>query len=152
MPVDQRHAGRTYPPTEPYTVTRHLIREFADVVGITHPACFDVEAARALGHVDLVAPPTFAIVVTRRASRQVTHDPAIGLDYARVVHGEQRFDLARPIVAGDELAATVTLESVVHKGAMTFLTTRTDLHGARGDLVVTARSTLVERGGADERS
>lgn len=146
MPVDPRHAGRTYPPTEAHIVTRQQIREFADAIGVTHPACSDVSVARALGHDDLVAPPTFAIVITRRAARQVTHDPELGLDYSRVVHGEQRFDLARPVVAGDELTASVTLESVVQKRGSTFLTTRTELHGADGTLAVTARSTLVERG------
>ena len=75
MPVDPAHAGRTYPPTPPYEVGREKLREFAAAVGETSAACHDVEAARALGHRDVIAAPTFAVVLAQRADAQVIADP-----------------------------------------------------------------------------
>ena len=103
MTVDQAFVGRTYPPTPPYEVGREKIREFAAAVGASHPAHLDVAEARALGHRDLVAPPTFPIVLSMRAAAQVVLDPDLGLDYSRVVHGAQRFTYSRPVYAGDRL-------------------------------------------------
>src|SRR3954469_6399873 len=112
MPLDQSFIGRVYPPTGSYEVGREKIREFADAIGDTAPVYRDREAAKALGHPDVIAPPTFAIVVTMRASRQVIDDPALGIDYSRVVHGEQRFAHTRPIRAGDQLSVVVTVENI----------------------------------------
>ena len=91
MALDQSFVGRTYPPTPPYEVGREKIREFAEAIGDANPAYRDPEAARALGHPDVIAPPTFGIVLSMTAGRQVIADPELGLDYSRVVHGEQRF-------------------------------------------------------------
>jgi acyl dehydratase len=112
MPLDVSFVGRTYPPTEPYEVGREKIREFADAIGDPNPAYRDREAAKSIGHPDVIAPPTFAIVVTIRASRQVIADPELGLDYSRVVHGEQRFVHARPIRAGDSLTTVLSVEDI----------------------------------------
>ncbi len=86
---------------------REKIREFADAINDPNPAYRSVEAARALGHPDVVAPPTFPIVLTLTAGHQVIFDPEAGIDYARVVHGEQRFVHDRPVHAGDVLQVVV---------------------------------------------
>jgi len=145
MPLDPSFVGRSYPPTVPYQVGREKIREFAAAIGDANPAYSDVEAARALGHADLVAPPTFAIVLSMRASHQVVKDPALGLDYTRVVHGEQRFSYARPIVAGDELSVVVTVEKIRSMAGSDIITTRGDIVTTDGEAVCTAYSTLVSR-------
>src|SRR5579875_3685352 len=108
MPVSEQFAGRVYPPTAPYEVGREKIREFADAVNDPNPLYRDREAARAAGYDDVIAPPTFPIVLTLRAGHQVIMDPDLGIDYSRVVHGEQRFVHARPVVAGDALQVVVT--------------------------------------------
>ena len=108
MSVSQDVVGRTYPPIAPYQVGREKIREFAAAVKATDPAHHDVDAARAAGYADLVAPPTFAVVVSQRADAALVNDPAAGIDFSRVVHADQRFTHHRPIVAGDELTAAVT--------------------------------------------
>ena len=86
-------------------MSREKIAEFANAIGDPNPAYASVDAARGLGHPDVVAPPTFAVVVTSRAQAQVMFDPALGLDYSKVVHGEQSFAYERPVVAGDRLVA-----------------------------------------------
>ena len=147
MPIDPSYAGRTYPASEPYEVGVEKIREFATAVGDTNPAYHDREAAKALGHPDVVAPPTFPFVLTFRASRAVIEDPDLGIDYSRVVHGEQRFVAARPVRAGDVLTVTVTVESIRSAGGHDMVTSRSDVATVEGEHVVSAYSTLVVRGG-----
>ena len=148
MPLDTSFVGRSYPPTPPYEVGREKIREFADAIGDHNPAYRDPEAARALGHPDVIAPPTFGIVLSMRASGQVIGDPELGLDYSRVVHGEQRFVHARPIHAGDRLTVTVTVENIRTAAGNDMVTTRGDVSTVDGEPVFTAHSTLVARGTA----
>jgi acyl dehydratase len=146
MPLDPSFAGRTYPPTPPYEVGREKIREFAAAVGASHPAHTDLAAARALGHRDLLAPPTFPVVVTMAAGNQIIDDPALGIDYSRVVHGDQRFRYTRPVYAGDRLTCVCTVEEITSRGGHDFLTTRTDVASGDGEPVVTVWSKLVVRG------
>ena len=147
MPIDPSFEGRTYPPSEPYEVGLAKIREFADALGDDNPAYRDREAARAMGHPEVIAPPTFPFVLTFRASRALIEDPELGIDYSRVVHGEQRFAHTRPVRAGDSLTVTVTLEKVRSAGGHDMLTSRSDVTTVAGEHVVTAWSTLVVRGG-----
>ena len=148
MALDQSFVGRTYPPTPPYEVGREKIREFADAIGDANPVYRDPEAARALGHPDVIAPPTFGIVLSMTAGRQVIADPELGLDYSRVVHGEQRFVITRPIRAGDRLTVTVTVENIRAAAGNDMITTRGDVATVDGEPVFTAYSTLVARGTA----
>lgn len=148
MPLDPSFVGRTYPPTAPYQVGREKIREFASAIGATDAAHHDLEAAKALGHPDVVAPPTFPVIVTMAASRQIIEDPALGVDYSRLVHGDQRFAYTRPVVAGDELVCINTIEEVSTRGGHGFLTTRTDVSTAGGEPVVAVWARYVIRGEA----
>lgn len=144
--------GRSYPPTSAYVVGREKVREFATAIGDANPAYHDVDAARALGYADVVAPPTFAFVVAYAGSSQAAMDPELGLDYSRVVHGEQRFAYARPIVAGDALVATATIEAIRAVAGNDILTTRVDLATEAGEHVVTTTTVIVARGTAEEAS
>lgn len=146
MPLDPTYIGRSYPATEPYQVGREKIREFATAIGASDPAHHDVAAARSLGYRDVLAPPTFPVVLTMAASRQIVDDPALGIDYSRVVHGEQRFAYVRPVVAGDELVCVNTIEEITSRGGHDFLTTRTEVSTVAGEPVVTVWSKLVVRG------
>jgi acyl dehydratase len=140
--------GRSLPPTAPYLVGREKIREFARAVHCTDPLSFDPAAAVAAGHADVVAPVTFAIVVQEQTLAQLLAEPDAGIDFSRVVHGEQRFCASRPIVAGDELTATLTVTSVKSLGGNAMVTAESAIVDASGDHVVTAVSTLVVRGDA----
>ena len=148
MALDQSFVGRTYPPTPPYEVGREKIREFADAIGDPNPAYRDAEAARALGHPDVVAPPTFPIVLSSRAAARVIFDAELGLDYSRVVHGEQRFVSSRPVYAGDRLTVAVTVENIRSAAGNDIVTTRGDVSTVDGEHVLSAYSTLVARGTA----
>src|SRR5215212_10419071 len=146
MTLDRELVGRSYPPSAVYEVGRAKIAEFAAAVGATDPVHTDAEAARAAGYADVVAPPTFAIVVSLEAAMAVLEDPDVALDYSRVVHGEQRFTHHRPIRAGDRLVATPVIEAVRSVGGNDLLTTRVDVATEDGEPVCAATSMLVARG------
>src|SRR3954451_11980154 len=148
MPVDPSYRGRSYPPTRPYEVGREKIREFADAINDPNPVYRDRAAAQALGYPDVIAPPTFAIVLTLPAGGEVIRDPAFGLDYSRVVHGEQRFVHHRPIVAGDLLQVVVTVENIGIAAGNDLITNRAELMTVAGEQVCTAYSVIVARGTA----
>lgn len=141
--------GRTFPPTEPYLVGREKVREFARAVFATDPINLDPEAARAAGYDDVVAPPTFAVVVQEQTLAQLLAEPDAGIDFSRVVHGDQRFTFSRPIVAGDLLTATLTVPSVKTLGGHSIVTAETTIRDAAGAHVVTTVSALVVRGEED---
>ena len=141
--------GRTFPPTEPYLVGREKVREFARAVFATDPINLDPEAARAAGYDDVVAPPTFAVVVQEQTLAQLLAEPDAGIDFSRVVHGDQRFTFSRPIMAGDLLTATLTVPSVKTLGGHSIVTAETAITDAAGAHVVTTVSALVVRGEED---
>src|SRR5579875_3028119 len=141
MPVDQSYIGRVYPPTPPYEVGREKIREFADAINDPNPVYRDRAAAQNLGYPDVIAPPTFAIVLTLKAGHQVITDPDLGIDYSRVVHGEQRFVHQRPVRAGDVLRVVLSVENIRAAAGNDLVTTKADVLDAGDQVVLTAYST-----------
>jgi acyl dehydratase len=151
MGVNPELEGRVYPPSPAYEVSREKIREFAEAINSWDPVHTDPEAARALGHPDVIAPPTLAVIIAQRSEAQVITDPAAGIDYARVVHGEERFVHHRPIVAGDVLIATLSVDKVGTAGKHGMMSTRVEIADEKGEPVSTVTSTIVIRG-AEEPS
>jgi acyl dehydratase len=145
VPVDQSYKGRVYPPTRPYEVGREKIREFADAINDPNPVYRDPAEAQQHGHPDVIAPPTFPIILTLQAGHQVITDPDFGIDYSRVVHGEQRFVHHRPVHAGDVLQVIVTVDDIRTAAGNDIVTTRAEVSTVDGELVVTATSTIVAR-------
>jgi acyl dehydratase len=144
--MDQAFVGRSFPQAEPYLVGVEKIREFADAIGERSALCHDRSVARAAGYPDVVAPPTFAMAAVARAQEAVLFDPELGLDFSRVVHGDQAFTHHRSICAGDELRATVHIDAIRRMAGNDIITLRTELADATGAPVSTAVSTLVSRG------
>src|ERR1700731_4130295 len=108
MGVNTAAIGKRYP-TDTYAVGREKIREYAAAVGETNPLLPDLEAARAAGYADLVAPPMFAVVYGGRAVIPALFDPELAINFKRVVHGAQEFSWGPVVVAGDEIATTAKL-------------------------------------------
>ena len=145
MSVDPGLAGRVLEPTTPYDVSRGAVAAFAAAIGADDPVHFDVEAARAAGHDDVVAPPTFPIVVAFAAMEALLADPQAGIELRNVVHAQQRFETRRAVRAGDELTATLTVESVRQAAGTDLLATRSEVRTVDGELVCTAYATLAHR-------
>lgn len=150
MSINQALVGRRYVADRLYEVGREKIREFATAVGASDPAHHDESAARALGYDDILAPPTFPIVLTMGAELRVLADPELGLDFTRVVHREQRFVHHRAVLAGDRLRTTVVVDAIRVAAGNDLVTTRTEVTAEDGSAVVTTYSTLVARGTAGQ--
>jgi hypothetical protein len=128
--------GKRYPRTFPYLVGREKLREFARATSLDEAQ---------LGE-EVVAPPTFPVVIQEQSLKLVISDPEAGLDFSRVVHGEQRFVYSRAIVAGDELTSELSVASIKSLGGNQMITFNTEIFDAQNQLVCTAISTLVVRG------
>ena len=146
MPVNPDLTGREFPATAPYLVGREKVREFARAVFAQAPQHHDVEAARALGYADVVAPPTFAMVIRDLTLQQLLGDPSAGIVLERTIHGEQKFRYSRPIVAGDELTGRLRVTGVRAVGGNAMVTSETEIVDADGQHVVTATSILMVGG------
>ena len=126
----------------PYEVSRVKIAEFAEAIGDPNPAYRDRAAARQAGYPDVIAPPTFAVVVALPASIAAAQDAFRGTGPPIVVHVEQRFDYARPIWAGDVLRVESAVTSIREIRRSVMVTTRTEIRGADGEHICTAHVTL----------
>lgn len=146
MALNPEYIGRVFGPGEPYEVSRVKIADFADAIGEPSELCRNREAAIKAGYPDVIAPPTFAVIIDQLSTKSVVIDPGLGLDYSMVVHGEQSFSYARPLHAGDVVVATTTVESIKSVGALSMLVTSTSIDTVDGEHVCTAKSNLVERG------
>lgn len=143
MAVNQDLIGREFPPTPPYLVGREKVREFARAVFADAPQHTEVEAARAAGFDDVVAPPTFAMVIQDQTLQQLLAQPDSGIVLARTIHAEQRFAYSRPIVAGDELSATLRVTAIRMMAGNALITSEAEITDAAGAHVVTATSVLL---------
>lgn len=147
--------GRSAGPSEVHEVTADQIARFAAAVGITDAVSADDPAAHAaVGSTAVtgasapavVAPTTFPIAMALTAAQSLLSDPELGLDWTRVVHGEQRFAYSRPIVAGDRLQVTSTIEAITSMAGNDLITIRGDITSTDGTPVVSCWSLLVARG------
>jgi acyl dehydratase len=136
--------GKTYAPVV-YAVGREKIREYARAVGETNPLHLDLDAARAAGHPDLVAPPMFAVVYSLPALSAAIFDPEIGLDFSHMVHGGQEFTWGPLVVAGDEITTRVELTGVDERGGMRFFVFESRSDNDRGERVCTGTWTNIVR-------
>ncbi|RSM65728.1 MaoC family dehydratase N-terminal domain-containing protein [Amycolatopsis sp. WAC 01376] len=146
MALDQSFTGRAYPPTSTYEVSREKIREFADALGDTNPLYRDTEAAKAAGHPDVIAPPTFLTIINLASINAIVSDPELGLDYSRMVHGDQRFTYTRPVHAGDVLSLTTYIDNIMTRAGNDFINLRAEISGADGGPIATTYAQLVVRG------
>lgn len=143
MPVNPELVGRDFAPTTPYLVGREKVREFARAVFAADPQHTDPAAAQALGYADVVAPPTFAMVVQDLTLQQLLAEPDSGIVLQNVLHAEQRFRYTRPIVAGDELTARLSVTGIRTLGGNAMVTSDAEITDAAGAHVVTATSVLL---------
>jgi acyl dehydratase len=144
LPVDK--IGKTYPPGT-YAVGREKIREYAAAVGETNPLHHDLDAARAAGYADLVAPPMFAVVYAGRVFEPALFDPELQIDYAMLVHGAQAFRWDGPVVvAGDEITTVISVKDIAERGGLGFYVFETRSENQRGETVCVGTWTNIIRG------
>lgn len=143
---DPSFAGRSYPSGPVHEVSAVKIGEFARATGAESPVHVDADAARAAGHRDVVAPPTFLVSLAQETEAAYIQDPAAGIDFSRVVHGEEGFELQRPVIAGDRLVPTLHVDGIRSVGGNAMISTRVEIADESGAPVATVRSSIVVRG------
>ena len=145
MPVDTQAVGKTYEPVV-YAVGREKIREYARAVGETNPVYLDVDAARAAGYADVVAPPMFAVVYSAPSVGPPIFDPELGLNFAMMVHGGQEFVWGVPVVAGDEISTTASVKDISERDGRGYYVFESVSSNQRGEQVCRATWTNIVRG------
>jgi acyl dehydratase len=149
MPLNRDWIGRKAPVGAPVEITRNDIRRFAAAIGDANPLYTDVEAAKAAGYSDVIAPPTFLISAsTGGGDGGFIREPGLGLNFAMVVHGEETFEFTRPVVAGDVLTLEQRIADIPAKGSNELMTLVTEVTSATGEHVATVTNTIVSRGTA----
>jgi acyl dehydratase len=146
MAVNPSAIGKQYEPVT-YAVGREKIREFAAAVGETNPLHSELEAARAAGYADLVAPPMFVVVYAGRAVGPGVFDPEVGINFLMMVHGSQEFRWGPVVVAGDEITTTMSVKDIAERGGMGFYVFESVSENQRGETVCTGTWTNIVRGG-----
>jgi acyl dehydratase len=144
MTLNTGAIGKRYEPLT-YAVGREKIVEYAQATGETNPLHLDLAAARAAGHADVVAPPMFAVVYQGRSVNEAMFDPELGIDFARLVHGEQAFQWHRLVVAGDELTTKLTVADILDKRGIWFYAFATESVNQRGEPVCAGTWTNIVR-------
>ena len=145
MAVSTAAVGKSYAPVT-YAVGREKIKEYALAVGETSPLHLDVDAARAAGHRDVVAPPMFAAVYCSPASTPAYFDPDVGIDFARLVHSAQEFTWGPLVIAGDEVTTTVTVKDITERSDTGFYVFESESKNQRGETVCVGTWTNIVRG------
>jgi hypothetical protein len=120
-------AGKTYPATT-FTVDPQRVTAFREI--------FEESEG---------VPVTFATVAEFAVMPQIAADPELELDFSRVLHGNQEYEFRRPLQEGEALEVRCRLGSIRVLGGNAFLVLVTELVEPGGDIVCTARSTLIER-------
>jgi acyl dehydratase len=145
--LNQSLKGKEYQEVS-FDVKREEVLAFADAIGEENAVFRDADAARAAGFPEQLAPPTFVTRMQILTSGQVVLDQELGLDYSRVVHGEQAYQWRRPVVVGDVLSATPRIADIYSKGPNEFLVIEAEVKDESGETVGISRSTLLSRGTA----
>jgi len=148
MPLNQTLKGKTYQELT-FEVERDRATQFSLAVGEDDPRFLEAGAAQAEGFPEQLAFPTFPTVLGILVSAQAVTDQELGLDYSRVVHGEQEYEWKRPIVVGDVLKATPRIGDIYSKGPNEFLVIEAEMTDADGEVVCISRGTLLSRGTAE---
>jgi acyl dehydratase len=133
MAITEAHAGRRYPPCDPYHVSAAKIAEFATALGDENP--------RYRGESPM-APPTFAAVISAPAWDALFNDSELELSVPRIVHGDQRFTFMRPLHAGDVVIATATIDKVRMRAGSELVSATVDIAGLDGEPICIAHATF----------
>ena len=146
--IDKRHIG-TVLPTFTTTVSAQRLRFFAKATGQDDPVYIDEAAAKAAGHPALPLPPTFLLCLESESPHATATRELLGLDYRRLLHGEQGFVYHAVAHAGDTLSFEPRIADIYDKknGALEFVVRETRVSNQHGELVAELRAVTVMRHG-----
>lgn len=144
--IDKKFIGRELPLVEA-EVEKGRLRFFAKAIGETDPIYTDETAAHAANYRSLPAPPTFAFCLEMDVPEPFAVYAEMGIDFTKVLHGEQNFSYHGPICAGDRLSFRSRIADIYAKkgGALEFIVKETTVTNQNGERVADLRFVLVVR-------
>ena len=148
--ADRSVIGKTSKPFK-MPIEWSKVREFARAIKDPNPLYLDPELAKKeCGGIPV--PVTF--LQTSSFWQDADSSPGMGgFDLRRILHGEQEFELLKPILVGDTLTGVSKVADIIEKeggrgGKMTMLLMETEYTNQKNEKVAIARSTLIETGQA----
>ena len=146
--IDKQYIGHTLPPFQ-VNVEPGRLRFYAKATGQTDPIFLDEEAARAAGHPGLPVPPTFLFCLEMESPNPAAIRELLGMDYRRLLHGQQGFSYYSMAYAGDKLTFSQQIADIYDKkdGALEFVVRKTRVTNQRAELVAELRCVSVVRNG-----
>lgn len=146
--IDKRHIGHALPRFST-SVGADRLRFFAKATGQADPVYTDEAAARAAGHRALPLPPTFLFCLEMESPHAPAMRELLGLDYRRLLHGEQGFSYHAMAYAGDALHFEPVIADIWDKknGALEFVLRKTRVTNQDETLVAELRTVTVMRHG-----
>jgi acyl dehydratase len=133
-----------------FDVERGKIREFARATLAEDPVHTDRELAVQCGFSDVLATGTHVVVGGHYRDQRGFVDK-LGLELSRVVVGSASWHYRRALVAGDRLAGIRRVVADETRdgrkgGSLRLVTLETEFTDSRGEVAVTQREVLIERG------
>jgi len=146
--INKALLGREYPPYA-VTVERGKIKEFARAIGDDEPLYLDDRVGAASAWGDVIAPPTFSITFRDEAADTAAFLKELGTDISRILHGEQEFEIFRPLQPGQTYLCRAKIVDIYEKtgrsGAMAFVVRETTIADGSNEIVATMRGVTVVR-------
>jgi acyl dehydratase len=146
--INRAVVGREFSPYV-LTVERGKIKEFARAIGDLNPFYLDDRVGAASEWGDIIAPPTFATTFRDDSLDYNAFLRELGTDISRVLHGEQEFELYRPLQPGRTYLCRAKVVDVYEKtgksGPMAFVVRETTITDAENEIVGTMRGVTVVR-------
>ena len=146
--INKALLGREYPPYA-VTVERGKIKEFARALGDDDPLYLDDRVGAASAWGDVIAPPTFSITFRDEAADTAAFLKELGTDISRILHGEQEFEIFRPLQPGQTYLCRAKIVEIYEKtgrsGPMAFVVRETTIADGSNEIVATMRGVTVVR-------
>ncbi len=140
--------GKEYPPYA-VTVGRVKIKEFARAIGDLNPLYLDDRVGAASEWGDVIAPPTFAVTFRDETADTGALLRDLGTDISRILHGEQEFELFRPLQPGETYLCRARIVDIYQKtgrsGPMAFVIRETAIADRANEIVATMRHVTIIR-------
>lgn len=133
MTIHEAHAGRRYPPCDPYEVSAAKVAEFATALGDDNP-WYRGDSP--------IAPPTFAAAISAQAWDQLFGDPELELSLERIVHADQRFTFVRHLRQGDVVIARLTIDEVRIRSNSELVAATVDISSKNAEPICSAQATF----------
>ena len=146
--INKALLGKEYPPYA-VTVERGKIKEFARAIGNDDPLYLDDRVGAASAWGDVIAPPTFSITFRDEAADTAAFLKELGTDISRILHGEQEFEIFRPLQPGQTYLCRAKIVDIYEKtgrsGPMAFVVRETTIADGSNEIVATMRGVTVVR-------